>query len=152
MATSDVGNLSGSYSRNGSYFQQANLSNVHITLKESTVYNIRSEFPNHASSLYYLTLETLGLENNLSLAFDAFCAFIFVPEDIEIGVPLEKSGYMRISLTFSEEVDKNRVIMFFATTTGVIEIDSHRHVRCIVRALLKMNASERGTLGGRVQF
>lgn len=110
-----------------------------ITVNGSTVYNIHGEFPNHTSSLYYSTLETLGLENSHTLTYDAFaqgrtiCAFNFVPEDIQSGVPFEKSGNMSINLTFNEGVDKNRDIVFFVSTTGVIEINSHHHVRCIVR-------------------
>ncbi|XP_042855398.1 uncharacterized protein LOC122242213 [Penaeus japonicus] len=140
MAIVDMNSMNGAYDRNGLYFQHADLSNTHITINGSTVYNIHSDFPNHTSSLYYATLETLGLENDHTLAYDGFvkgrtiCAFNFIPEDIENGIPLEKSGNMRISLTFKEGVNANRVIIFFANTTGVIEIDAHRHVRCIVRA------------------
>lgn len=140
MAIVDMESLNGAYNRNGLYFTHADLSHVHITINGSTVYNIRSEFPHHAARLYYSTLEALGLETQNSLTFSAFqegrtlCAFNFVTENIDNGIPLDQSGNMRINLTFNKGHSSNLVIMFFAETTGIIEINSHRNVRCIVRA------------------
>ena len=140
MCIVDMASLNGEYSRNGLYFTHADLSHVHITINGSTVYNIRSEFPHHTARLYYSTLEALGLETHNSLTFNAFkegrtlCAFNFVPENIDNGIPLDKSGNLRVNLTFNKGHTSNLVIMFFAETTGIIEINSHRNVRCIVRA------------------
>ena len=96
----------GSYDKNALYFTHAELSHAHISINGSTVYNIRSQFPHHVSRLFYSTLEGLGLETANNLTLQAFaegrtlCAFNFVTEDVENGIPLEKSENMRISLTF----------------------------------------------------
>lgn len=140
MVMVDMDNMSGSYNKNGLYFTHADLSHAHISINGSTVYNIRSQFPHHVSRLFYSTLEGLGLETANNLTLQAFaegrtlCAFNFVTEDVENGIPLEKSGNMRISLTFNKGHNRNLVIIFFADTTGVIEIDAHRQVTCQVRA------------------
>ena len=97
-------------------------------------------FPHHASKLFYSTLESLGLQTRNSLTFDAFnngrtvTFFNFVTEDVHNAIPLDKSGNLRINLSFAKGHNQNRVIMFFADTTGIIEIDNYRHVRCIVPA------------------
>ncbi len=140
MAIVDMDSLQGVIDKNGLYFQHADLSHVHITVNGATIYNVRSSFPHHASKLFYTTLESLGLDTRNSLTFDAFnkgrtvCFFNFVTEDVHNAIPLDKSGNLRINLSFAKGRNHNRVIMFFADTTGVIEIDHYRHVRCIVRA------------------
>lgn len=140
MAFVSMSNMQGRYDTNPLYFHHANLSHVHITINGSTVYNIRSDFPHHTAGLYYATLEALGLETRNSLTYETFkqgrtiCSFRFVSEDIADGVPLDRSGNLRINLSFSEAQNSNLVIIFFAETLGVINIDSHRHVKCIVRA------------------
>lgn len=140
MAIVDMNAMQGRYDKNGLYFSHADLSHVHITINGSTVYNIRSAFPHHTAGIYYSTLEALGLETRNSLTFQAFkagrtvCAFNFVTEDIENGIPLEKSGNLRISLSFAQAQKQNLIIIFFAETLGLIDIDSRRHVKCIVRA------------------
>lgn len=140
MLMVDMDSMAGSYKKNGLYLTHADLGHVHISINGSTVYNIRSQFPHHVSRLFYSTLEGLGLEtaNNLTLQTfgkgQTICAFNFVTEDVENGIPLEKSGNMRISLTFNKGYNRNLVIIFFADTTGVIDIDAHRQVTCQVRA------------------
>lgn len=140
MLIVDMESMSGNYNKNGLYFNHADLSHVHISINGSTVYNIHSEFPHNVSRLFYSTLDTLGLETKHNLSLSGFsegrtlCAFNFVSEDIENGVPLDKSGNMRISLAFKKGQKKNLVIIFFADTTGVIELDAHRQVTCHVRA------------------
>ena len=140
MAIVDMNSMQGTFNKNGLYFTHADLSHVHITINGSTVYNIPSAFPHHAARLFYSTIEALGLETSNTLTFQGFkegrtlCAFNFVTEDIHNAIPLERSGNLRINLNFAKGHSSNLVIMFFADTTGIIEIDNHRHVRCIVRA------------------
>ena len=84
------------------------------------------------SWLFYATLEGLGLETNNNLSLSAFvagrtiCAFNLVTEDVDNGIPLDKTGNMRVQLTFNQGRNRNLVIIFFADTTRVIEIDAHR--------------------------
>lgn len=140
MCIVDMEGLQGSCARNGLFFQHANLSEVLITINGSTVYNIHSSFPHHASRLFYNTMESLGLETHNNLTLNSFkngrtvCVFNFISEDVQNAIPLEKSGNLRINLGFNKGVDRNLVVLLFADTTGVIQIDSQRHVRCIVRA------------------
>lgn len=140
MIVVDMDSIQGVMDKNGLYFQHADMSHIQITINGMTAYNINSTFPHHSAKLYYTTLEALGLEKHNSLTFEAFnkgrtvTHFNFVTEDVQNGIPLEKSGNLRINLTFAKGHNQNRVVMFFADTTGIIEIDNYRHVRCIVRA------------------
>lgn len=60
--------------------------------------------------------------------------FNFVTEDINNGIALEKSGNLRVNLTFNKGHDRNLVIISFADTTGIIDTDSNRQVTCKMRA------------------
>ena len=140
MAIVDMESFSGKYARNGLYFNHSDLSQVHISINGSTVYNLHSQFPDKYSKIYYSCLEALGLETTHMLRYDAFAQgrslfiFNFVDENVDNGIPVEKSGNLRINLAMVKAENKNRVILLFANTTGIIEIDSQRSVRCIVRA------------------
>ena len=140
MVIVDMESFSGNYTRNGLYFNHSDLSQVHISVNGSSVYNLHSQFPNKYSKIYYSCLEALGLETTHMLRYDAFSqgrslfVFDFVDENVDNGIPVEKSGNLRINLAMAKAENKNRVILLFANTTGIIEIDSHRSVRCIVRA------------------
>ena len=112
----------------------------YITINGSSVYHIHNNFAYHVSGLFYATLKGLGLETNNNLSLSAFvanrtiCAFNLVTEDVDNGIPLDKTGNMRVQLTFNQGRNRNLVIIFFANTTGVIEIDTHRQVTCQVSA------------------
>ena len=112
----------------------------YITINGSSVYHIHNNFAYHVSGLFYATLEGLGLETNNNLSLSTFaagstiCAFNFVMEDVDNGIPLDETGNMRVQLTFKQGQNRNLVIIFFADTIGVIEIDAHRQVTCQVRA------------------
>lgn len=62
MAIVDMNSMQGTFNKNGLYFTHADLSHVHITINGSTIYNIPSSFPHHATRLFYSTIESLGVE------------------------------------------------------------------------------------------
>ena len=122
------------------YFTYVNLFEVNITIAGSSVYHIHSNFSHQVSRLFYAILEGLGLETNNNPSLSAFTAgrtiyaFNFVTEDVDNGIPLDKTGNMHVQLTCNQGQNRNLVIIFFANTTGVIEIDTHRQVTCQVSA------------------
>ena len=124
MLIVDMDSVLVAYKKNGLYFTHANLSEVNVTIKFSSVYHIHSNFPHHVSQLFYATLKCLGLETNKNLFLSAFaaartiCAFDFVTEDVDNGIPLDKTGNMDMQLTFNQGQKRNLVIIFFATPQG----------------------------------
>ncbi len=60
--------------------------------------------------------------------------FNLVPEAVRDAYPVELSGNLRINLAFKTSVTENYMILLFANTTGIIQIDSFRQVKSLVRA------------------
>ena len=82
----------------------------------------------------------LGVETPHSLMYDGFakdrtiCVFNLIPEETVNSLKVERSGNLRIQTEFAKGENKNRMIVFFADTTGVLEVDKNYTVRCVVRA------------------
>ena len=136
----DLEALTGKYNANGVYFQHGKLSDVTIAINGSPVYQISSDFEsNKFSCLYYETLKALGLEQSHLLSRDTFkegrtvLAFSFDGSE-EGTLSKEISGNLRVTLNFAAPEAKNRCILMFGESTGVIRIDSKRTVTCDVRA------------------
>lgn len=140
MLVVDMRSFSGDYKRNGLYFQHADLSNINITVNGSTIYNVTCSFPDRFSKLYYTALESLGLDSQHSLCYDAFgkgrtvCIFNLLPEETQNSLPVERSGNLRIQAEFAKGEPENRLIILFSDTLGILEIDSQYNIRCKVRA------------------
>ena len=136
----DLEALTGKYNSNGVYFQHGDLSNVTVAINSSPLYQISSDFKNNKfSCLYYETLKALGLEQSHLLTRDAFkngrAVLVFSFDGSEEGtLSKELSGNLRVTLDFAVPQDKNRCILFFGESTGVIRIDAKRTVSCDVRA------------------
>lgn len=136
----DLEALTGKYASNGVYFQHGDLSNVSVAINSSPVYQLSSDFDNDKfSCLYFETLKALGLEQSHLLSRDAFkngrtvLAFSFDGSE-EGTLSKELSGNLRVTLNFATPQNKNRCILFFGESTGVIRIDGKRTVSCDVRA------------------
>lgn len=139
MLMVDMRSFAGDYIRNGLYFKHCDLSNIHITINGSTVYNINCGFPNKMAQVYYEMQKAIGLERDNLISYDAFHSgravfyFNFVSEDMQEALPVEMSASMRINLKFSTPVNSNTVIILFAETIGLMTIDADRTVLCDVR-------------------
>ena len=90
--------------------------------------------------IYHDRLSAIGLFRDTLLTEKGykggkfFLLIDFEQEQLENVLPLEKSGNLRITLTFGETVPHNRLIFLFGDTTGVLAIDKDRQVLCEVRA------------------
>ncbi|XP_068240853.1 uncharacterized protein F54H12.2-like [Palaemon carinicauda] len=141
LAIVNMESFNGVLNRNPIYFGHNNLSHIGVTLNGSTLYDIRSQFPENYSHLYYETLKSLGLTYDHLIHFDCYdrgrtvIAFNFKPEIALMDtLEVEKNGDLRINLTFDRQINENRIILLFGETQGVITIDQNRNVYCDVRA------------------
>ena len=131
--------FSGANTRNGLYFNHADLANVHITLNGNTVYNINTTFPHIYSQSYYEVQKALGIDKDNMITYDAFKSgrsvfmFNFVNEPTEETLPVESSASLRLNLKFGSNLSSPHVIILLADTTGLLSIDNQRFVNCDVR-------------------
>ena len=139
MLIVDMDAFSGNYNHNGLYFKHANISNTHITINGSTVYNINTAFPHQYAQSYYETQKSMGLDNNNMITYETynkgrsvFC-FNFVNENVQDTLPVEMSASLRVNLKFAQSVNSPHVIILLADTTGLLTIDKQRLVSCDVR-------------------
>ena len=139
MIIVDMNGFSGRTTQNGLYFEHANISNIHLTLNGSTVYNINTSFPNEYSQCYYETQKALGIDKDNLITYDTYkggrCLFNFnfINEPVEETLPVEKSASLRLNLKFSRNISSPHVIILLADTTGLLSIDEQRIVTCDVR-------------------
>lgn len=141
MAIVNMQSFNGDLNRNPIYFEHSNISNIHITLNGSTLYDINADFAdNNFSYLYYETIKSLTLPYDHLMHYDAFAkgrmvmAFNFRSENTPDTLEVEKTGNLRISLSFNGPVNTNRVIILFGETQGVMTVDGQRNIYCDVRA------------------
>ena len=134
-----MNSFTGSFTSNGLYFGHENLQNLHVTINGSTVYDINSKFPHDFSQLYFATLKTIGTEFDSLIHFDAFnegrtvIALNFKSEFAEDTMEIDKSGNLRLEMTFDTPKNENRVILLLGESQGVLSIDGDRNVECHVR-------------------
>ena len=139
MALVDMNAFSGSSTQNGLYFDHADISNLHVTVNGSSVYNINTTFPNTYSQCYYESQKALGLEKDNAITYETYksgrCLFIFnfVNETVTESLPVEMSASLRLNLRFTRALSSPLVIILLADTTGLIGIDNQRIVSCDVR-------------------
>lgn len=139
MMLVDMRNFSGDYTRNPLFLSHCNLSNIHITINGSTIYNVNCEFPNNISNLYYITQKSLGLTHENMISYDSFSRgrtlmyFNFITEDMEDALPVEMSASMRINLKLRVNTASPIVVILLAETTGLLSIDSARGIVADVR-------------------
>ena len=135
----DMNGFSGRTNQNGLYFEHANISNIHLTINGSTVYNINTSFPNEYSQCYYETQKALGIDRDNLITYDTYkngrtlFTFNFINEPVEETLPVEMSASLRLNLKFSRNIDTPHVIILLADTTGLLSIDQQRIVTCDVR-------------------
>ena len=112
---------------------------ISVIINGSTVYDINSKFPHDFSQLYFATLKTIGMEFDSLIHFDAFnegrtvIALNFKSEFAEDTMDIDKSGNLRLEMTFETPKNENRVILLLGESQGVLSIDSDRNVSCFVR-------------------
>ena len=136
----NMNSFSGSGTQNGLYFSHLHLSNTHITINGSTLYNINTDFPNGKySRSYYETQNAIGNDNHNMITYKAykggrsiFC-FTFVNESVQDTLPIEMSASLRINLTFAQPAPAPYIIILLADTTGLITVDEQRTLTCDVR-------------------
>ena len=139
MIILDMASFSGSSSRNGLYFDHANITNIHVTVNGSTLYNINTLFPSKYSQSYYETQKTLGIDKENMITFDTYkkgrtvFSFNFVNESVEETLPVEVTANSRLNLKFGSNLTTPSVIILLADTTGLLSIDNQRFVTCDVR-------------------
>lgn len=139
MMMVDMRNFSGNFDRNPLYFSNCDLTNIHISINGSTIYNIYSSFPSNITRLYYESQKSLGNDHENIISFDSFkngrtvMTFNFMSEDMEDAIPVEVSASMRINLKFGTRMQNPTVIILLAETVGVLNIDHNRIVLCDVR-------------------
>ena len=132
-------NFAGGYTNNPLYFSNSNLENVNISINGSTIYNIKSDFNRHPTTIYYECLKTLGLDSKHMLTYDSFkngrtlLCFNFVYEDMKDAIPVELSANMRISITFGQVVTQPYIVLLIGETVGLLTVDRNRIVHCDVR-------------------
>ena len=135
----DMNGFSGRSNQNGLYFEHSNISNLHMSVNGSTLYNININFPHNYSQSYYETIKTLGLDSDHMITFDTYKSgrsvfmFNFINEPVGEALPVETSASLRINLKLSENLTTPRVIILLAETTGLLSIDNQRIVTCDVR-------------------
>ena len=139
MVIVDMNSFSGRPHINSLYFEHANLSNIHLTINGSTVYNMNSNFPEAYTQTYYETLKTIGIDKDNMITYKSFkegrsvFMFNFIHESIEESLPVESSAHLRLSLKFARNLSTPHVIILLADTTGLLSIDNQRVVSCDVR-------------------
>ena len=140
IAIQDLQNYSGAYNKNGLYFQHGQLERLQVYINSVPIRSLQASFPNEVAQLYFDTLNSIGMLTDTLLTHRAFkdgkTLFVinFEQEDLKNVIPIEKSGNLRIELSFSERVDRNRIIFLFGDSVGVLGVDQDRLVSCDVRA------------------
>ena len=140
LCMTDLASFSGNFNRNPLYFQHADVTNIQVQINGVPLYNISAKFPHQTAQAYYETCSALGLGYDHLLTFEGFknggtlFVFDFSNEQLDDIIPLEKSGNLRISLTFSSGVAHNRLILLFGESMGILNIYEDRTVMCDVRA------------------
>lgn len=132
--------FTGNYNKNGLYFQNADVTEIRATINGAPVYTVTSKFPHFTNQAYYESLNAIGLNYNPLLTHKAFVygktmfCIKFDTDESDDTITVEKSGNLRISISFGTPSLQNRVILMNGDTTGIIKIDSDRNVLCDVRA------------------
>ena len=116
------------------------MSNIHITINGSTVYNLNTDFEVvNFSHLFYETQKSMGMDVDNLVSYDSFTrgrsifSFNFVNEVIEDTLPIERSASLRLSLAFKNPLTSPHVVILMAKTKGIITIDRQRIITCDVR-------------------
>ena len=140
MLLINMDNYSGRANLNNLYFEHHNISNIHMTINGSTIYNINSDFEgNNYTQLYYETLKAIGLDSNHMITYDSYKSgrsifvFNFINEPVGETLPIETNASLRINLKFSQNLPSSLIILLFAETTGLLSIDNQRVINCDVR-------------------
>ena len=136
----DLENYSGRYTNNGLYFQHGRMERLQVSINSVPIRSLQSTFPDRVAQLYFDTLSSIGLLSDTLVTHKAFTngkSFFMVnfdQEDLKNVMPLEKSGNLRVELTFGEVVDRNRIVFLFGDSVGILAVDQDRLVTCDVRA------------------
>ena len=140
IAIQDLQNYSGAYNKNALFFQHAQLERLQVYINSVPIRSLQANFPNGIAQLYFDTLNSIGVLSDTLVTHKAFkdgktfFAISFDQEDLKNVIPIEKSGNLRIDLTFGEAVDRNRIIFLFGDSVGILGVDIDRLVTCDVRA------------------
>ena len=135
----DMNSFNGSFTKNGIYFHHEYLQKLQCTINGSSVYDMSANFPDDYSELYYESLKTLSLDYDSLLHYDSFnsgrmiVALNFISELKEDALELEKSGNLRIQMTFATPRNENRIILLLGETQGIMSIDGERNINVFVR-------------------
>ena len=132
--------MAGDPTLNPLHFKHCNLSNVHLTINGSSIYNITTDLDSgNYSHLFYETQKSIGIETDNMITHESFeegravFCFNFVNEVTEDSLPVERSANLRLSLTLDEGLAEPHVVILLADIKGIISIDNQRTVTCDVR-------------------
>ena len=136
----DMGSMSGQKDTNPLYFHHCHLSNIHITINGSSLYNINTDFDrSNYSHIFYESQKSMGIDVDNMVSYNSFLkgrsifSFNFLNEEVEDTLPVEQSANLRISLSFRNPLPSPYVVILLADTIGIISIDGQRIVTCDVR-------------------
>ena len=140
MVMVDMKSMAGDPTLNPLHFKRCNISNIHLTINDSSIYNITTDFDSgNYSHFFYETQKSIGIETDNMITHESFgegrCVFCFnvINEVTEDNLPVEKSANLRLSLTPDEDLAEPHVVILLADAKGIISIDNQRTVTCDVR-------------------
>ena len=135
IAVIDMAAMQGSINANPLYFEHIDQSRITISVNSSNVYDIRSDFTSsNVTELYYATLHSLGMDGKHLIDFPGFSngkhlqVYDLTTIQSKESVHPEVTGNLRISITFKTPPTSPKVILVFAETLAVLEVDADRNI------------------------
>ena len=127
--------VNGSYTRNGAYFSNCNVSSLQLQLNGNNVTSLNATFPKHVASMFHHTLINNGNigQNLLSQKTFKDGRTIFVwdlrPSESSDTIPLERSGNLRLNIQTATANTENYIVYVVGVTNGLITVDSNKRVK-----------------------
>ena len=116
------------------YLDHLNLSQIHISVNGSTIYNITCDFPKkNVAELYHTTLNCLPIKNHL-LTFKNFIngqtllGFQLVNYDDSADIRSSLSGVLKINLKFRTTLADPAVAYILGEALSVLSINYNRDI------------------------
>lgn len=124
--------LNGSYNQNACHLTHNNISNIKIDINGSTLSNHNCDFPDHAGSMFFQTLNAIGSSNLLTYNNFRNGRTIFAYDtratDVSDCVGIERQGQIRIAINCKSPCTSNKVVFVIGFTTGIIEVNGDRRI------------------------
>ena len=140
MLLVDMRSMAGDAIRNPLFFKHCGLTNTHVTINGTTVYNINTNFDtDDYAHMFYECQKSIGIETDNMITMESFpegrgvFCFNFINEITEDSLPIERTANLRLNLTLNSNLNSPHVVILLADTKGIISIDSQRIITCDVR-------------------